>query len=276
MHVAVEVHSLASGSSGNAILVRDDSAAVLIDAGIGIRRLTAALHSVNTDPADLSAILISHEHADHTTGAVRTANKYRVPLVANARTLDAVQGAGSVPTRVMDAGEELIFGDLSVRSFAISHDAACPVGYTVHGNGATVTSATDTGVLSPEIRAEAACADLLIIESNHDEEMLVRGPYPSYLKRRIASERGHLSNDTAAGLIIDLAEAGKCVSVWLAHLSQVNNTPAIALATVQHMLWTHSGAPMDIAVAQRDQPSLHWVQTRNRYQLSLFTGENSG
>lgn len=268
--VALEVQSLASGSSGNAILVRDDSAAVLIDAGIGIRQLTTALRSVNTDPADLSAILITHEHMDHTAGAVRTARRYNVPLVANARTLDAIAGAGGVPTRIMDVGEEIAFGSFAARSFGISHDAACPVGYTISGNGATVTSATDTGVLSAHIRAEAACADLLILESNHDEEMLLHGPYPWYLKRRITSERGHLSNDAAAGLIIDLAESGRCLTVWLAHLSQVNNTPAIALATAQHLLWTCSGAPMDISVAQRDVPSLYWQQTTNRYQLSLF------
>jgi len=274
MHVALEVHSLASGSSGNVILIKDDSAAVLIDAGVGIRRLTESLCSVNTDPADLCAILITHEHTDHTAGAVRAARRYNVPLVANARTLDAIPGAGGVPSRVMDVGEEIAFGNISARSFDISHDAACPVGYTVCGNGASVTNATDIGVLSPAIRSEAANADLLIIESNHDEEMLLHGPYPWYLKRRITSERGHLSNDTTSALIIDLAESGKCPTIWLAHLSQINNTPAIALATAQHLLWTCSGAPMDIAVAQRDVPSLHWQQTNNRYQLSLFAANS--
>jgi phosphoribosyl 1,2-cyclic phosphodiesterase len=270
--VALEVHSLASGSSGNAVLVKDDSTAILIDAGISIRRLTAALDSAHTNPSDLSAILITHEHTDHTSGAVRTANKYGVPLVANGRTLDAIPGASGVPTRVLDVGDGIAFGDLEVRSFMVSHDAACPVGYTIHGSGATVTSATDTGMLSPEIRAEAANADLLIIESNHDEEMLIRGPYPPHLKRRITGERGHLSNDAAAGLIIDLAESGKSLSVWLAHLSLVNNTPAIALATAQYLLWACSGAPMDISVALRDVPSLSWEQTTSRYQLSLFSG----
>lgn len=270
--MAFAVHSLASGSSGNAILVKDDSAAILIDAGVGIRRLAASLAQVETNPADLSAILITHEHADHTAGAVRMAHRYGVPLVGNARTLDAIPGAGGVATRVLEVGEEMIFGDLEARSFAVSHDAACPVGYTVRGNDAVVTSATDTGVLSPEIRAEAENADLLIIESNHDEEMLLRGPYPMYLKRRIKGERGHLSNDTTASLIIDLAESGKSMSVWLAHLSQVNNTPAIALATAQHLLWMCSGMPMDISVALRDVPSLEWRQTRSRYQLSLFAG----
>ncbi len=251
--------------------MRSGSTAVLIDAGVGVRKLTAALESIRVHPTQLAAIFITHEHADHTVGAVRTARRYGVPLVANARTLDQIAGSGGVMNKVMDVGEEIAFGDLAARSFGVSHDAACPVGYTIEGCGATVTSATDTGVLSPEIRAEAERADLLIIESNHDEEMLLRGPYPWHLKRRISSERGHLSNDTTAGLLIDLAEAGRQQSVWLAHLSQVNNSPAIALATAQHLLWTCSGAPMDIAVAQRDVPSLRWEQTTGRYQLSLFS-----
>ena len=274
MDVALEAYSLASGSSGNSILIRSERTAVLIDAGIGIRKLAAAMESVGVHPTQLSAIFITHEHTDHTVGAVRTARRYGVPLVANAETLSAIPDTADVVTKVMDVGEELAFGDLAARSFSVSHDAASPVGYTIECCGASVTSATDTGVISPEIRAEAERADLLIIESNHDEEMLLHGPYPWHLKRRISSERGHLSNDATAGLLIDLAESRRQQSIWLAHLSQVNNSPAIALATARHMLWTCSGAPMDIAVAARDVPSLRWEQTTGRYQLSLFSPQS--
>jgi len=268
--VALQAYSLASGSSGNAILVRDDNSAVLIDAGIGIRRLTAALLQAQLNPADLSAILITHEHSDHTAGALRMARRYGTPIVANASTLEAIPEADTVPTRVIDVGSELLIDDLMIRSFPVSHDAACPVGYTIEGHGSAVTSATDTGILTPRIRAEAANAGLLIIESNHDPEMLVTGPYPAYLKRRIAGDKGHLSNDTAAALLIDLAESERELSVWLAHLSKTNNTPAIALSTAQYLLWTCSGAPLNIEVALRDIPSLHWRQPQTPLQLSLF------
>ncbi|MCL4499553.1 MAG: MBL fold metallo-hydrolase [Chloroflexi bacterium] len=256
--MALEVHSLASGSSGNSILVRDGNTAVLIDAGVGIMRLVPALLQAKQNPADLSAILITHEHSDHTVGAFRMARKYGVPLVANAPTLERVDGARAVPSRVLDAGEEMAIGDMLIRPFPVSHDAARPVGYSIHTCSATVCSATDTGVITPEIRAEAARADLLILESNHDEEMLRTGPYPYFLKKRIVGERGHLSNDVAAGLIVELAETERRVSIWLAHLSKINNTPAIALAATEHFLWTCLDTPMDIQVARRDVPSLWW------------------
>ncbi|MGI6295400.1 MAG: MBL fold metallo-hydrolase [Armatimonadota bacterium] len=267
--MALEALSLASGSSGNSILVRDGGTAILIDAGIGIRNLTAALRYRGTDPSELDAILITHEHSDHIRGAVRTAKRFDVPLMANALTLQAIIGAEHVPTRVIGGDEHVCFGDMEVRSFRISHDAVCPVGYTISTSNGTITNVTDTGVLLPQISAEAANADLVILESNYDDEMLLDGPYPYFLKRRIKSEIGHLSNEAAAGFIIDLAESGKTPSVWLAHLSQVNNSPAIALAAAQHLLWTCSGVPMDISVALRDIPSLHWVCSNTRRQFSI-------
>ena len=261
------IHSLASGSSGNSILVKDDKTSLLIDAGIGIRKIVAGLEAARVNPADLSAILVTHEHSDHIAGAVRMARRYGVPLVATAPTLERMDGANDVPHKIVGAGDEISVDDLHVRAFAISHDAACPVGYTVASNTATVCNATDTGVLTPEIRAEAAQADLLILESNHDVDMLRTGPYPYYLKRRIMGDKGHISNDAASALLIDLAESGSKVSVWLAHLSKTNNTPAMALVTAQYLLWTCLGTTLDIAVAQRDIPSLWW--RREAYQLKF-------
>lgn len=267
--VALEALSLASGSSGNAILIRDGGTAVLIDAGIGIRKLTAALRFRGTDPSELDAILITHEHSDHIRGAVRTAKRFGVPLMANAETLQAMIGADCVSTRVIGVEEQVCFGDMEVRSFRVSHDAICPVGYTVSSSNGTITNVTDTGILLPQLSNEAANADLVILESNYDDEMLSDGPYPYFLKSRIKSEIGHLSNDTAAGFIIDLAESGRTQSVWLAHLSQVNNSPAIALAAAQHLLWACSGMPLEISVALRDIPSLHWACSNSRRQFSI-------
>jgi phosphoribosyl 1,2-cyclic phosphodiesterase len=254
----ITVHSLASGSSGNSILITDGKTTILIDAGIGIRKLTAALLGAGINPADVSAMFITHEHGDHVRGAVRTARRHDISIIANARTLERIEDARNVPHMVLDVDEEMSIGDLLVRPFPISHDAACPVGYSVHAKEATVTYATDTGVLTPRIRDEAMLSDLLIVESNHDIDMLRTGPYPRHLKRRIEGEKGHISNDVAAGLILDLADREKPTSVWLAHLSQTNNSPAIALSTAQYLLWTCFGTTIDLQVASRDVPSLWW------------------
>lgn len=268
--MSLSVHCLASGSSGNCILVRDGSSSVLIDAGIGIRRIVAGLVAARMNPADVSAILITHEHSDHVSGAVRMANRFQVPLVANARTLARIRDADRVPSGVLDVGAEMSIGRLSVRSFPVSHDAACPVGYTVTCGGTTVCSATDTGALTPRIRAEAERADLLILESNHDLDMLKTGPYPSFLKQRILSSRGHLSNETSALFLREIADSGRKAAVWLAHLSLTNNTPSIALDTARKSLASCVGTPLAVDVAKRDVPSLHWSRENTTFQLGLF------
>ncbi|HPP75154.1 MAG TPA: MBL fold metallo-hydrolase [Armatimonadota bacterium] len=264
--------SLASGSSGNSILVRNERDSVLIDAGIGIKKLTSGLLQAGVNPTDLSAILITHEHGDHITGAVRMARRYRVLLVSNAPTLANISGAGSVPHKILEPGEEMVVGSLSIRPFPVSHDATCPVGYTIKcSSGATIVSATDTGKLTPQIRNEAETADLLIIESNHDVGMVVSGPYPWHLKRRILGDWGHLSNDTTARLLLDLAESGRKRTVWLAHLSKTNNTPRLAMSTAQKTLSQHIGSTITLGVALRDIPSLNWQQGHTLFQLSLFS-----
>ncbi len=268
--MTLAAYSLASGSSGNSMLVRCGRTSVLIDAGIGIKRLIAALQNIEVDPAGISAILITHEHGDHIISAVRMANRFRIPLVANAPTLKQIKGSGNVPVRELEVGEEAVFGSLSVRSFRVCHDAACPVGYSIRNRNGVVCYATDTGRLTQQICTEAVAADLLILESNHDVEMVVHGHYPAFLKRRILGERGHLSNDAAAKLISYLAAQGKPKSVWLAHLSNENNTPAHALTTAQRALANYPGNSLKISVAQRDVPSLSWQRGGNIFQMSLF------
>ena len=273
--MALEVHSLASGSSGNSILVRDDGCAVLIDAGISVRRIVAALARVKMNPADLSAILITHEHSDHISGAVNMARKYRVPLVANAPTLSCIDGSEFAPHRVLDIGGEFAIGTLAVRSFAVSHDAACPAGYTICCPGATVCCATDTGIITPQLREESKLANLLILESNHDIEMLRSGSYPWFLKQRILGDRGHLSNDAAAKLLCGIANPGRPMSVWLAHLSKNNNNPKTALATARKLLMDCFNTQINVEVAKRDVASLVWRQGSRPFQLSLFAPQQS-
>lgn len=259
--MSLVVHSLASGSSGNCILVRNGGTAIIIDAGLGIRTLVPILGSAGVDAADLSAILITHEHSDHIAGAVSLARRHRVPIIANADTLAAIEGAEHVPHRVLDIGEEMALDGLLIRPFPISHDAVQPVGYHVSNSSATVCIATDTGIITPEMREAATEADLLIVESNHDSEMLRIGPYPWYLKQRISSDVGHLSNETAARLLMDIADSGRTLTVWLAHLSKTNNSPRVAFNTVREALASVHGAPnIKVGIALRDVPSLQWVE----------------
>lgn len=269
--MALTVHSLASGSSGNSILVRDEGGAVLIDAGISVRSIVSALTRIEMNPADLSAILITHEHWDHISGAVDMALRYKVPIIANASTLSSIEGSEHVPHRVLDVGEEVEIGSLVVRSFPVSHDAIYPVGYTISYPGVTVCNATDTGIITPELRSEATQANLLILESNHDIGMLRSGSYPWHLKQRILGDKGHLSNDTTAEFLTELADAGRPVSVWLAHLSKTNNSPKVALAAARKLLSESLNSSVNVEVAKRDAPSLVWRQGAKPFQLSLFT-----
>lgn len=269
--MALIVHSLASGSSGNSILVRDEGGAVLMDAGISARRIATALARIKMNPDDLSAILITHEHWDHISGAVDMALRYNVPLIANASTLSSIADAEHVPHQVLDVGKEIELGTMAVRSFPVSHDAIYPVGYTISYPGVNVCYATDTGIITPHLQAEAADAGLLILESNHDIEMLRSGSYPWHLKKRILGDTGHLSNDTAAELLVELADAGRLNSVWLAHLSKTNNSPKIALATVHKLLAESLNTGVNVEIAKRDVPSLVWRQGTKPFQLSLFT-----
>lgn len=251
------------------MLVKEGDSAVLIDAGVGIRKLTGCLDQLRLNLFDIDAILVTHEHSDHIAGVTRMAKKCGAEIVATAPTLEKIPGAVELPTRAIDPLDEISIGNLSIRPFSISHDAVRPVGYSVRSVFGTVCCATDSGVLTPDIINEASQADLLILESNHDREMLANGPYPYYLKRRIAGDMGHISNDSASTLIIKLAESDLLPTIWLAHLSKTNNTPALALATAQYAAWSSLGTTLDIHVARRDVPSLYWTSRGKPVQFSL-------
>ncbi len=267
----LSAHSLASGSSGNSILVKSDQAAVLVDAGVGLRVLVRVLRDAGVDARDLSAVLITHEHSDHVQSAVSVARRCKVPIISNAQTLAAIAGSEHVPTRVLEPGEEMVIGDMLIKPFPTSHDTVNPVGYSISTTSATVLSATDTGIVTPEMRDEVFGADLVIVESNHDLDMLRTGPYPPHLKQRIESDYGHLSNETTARLLQDIADSGRAASVWLAHLSKTNNSPKVALAAAKNALGDCLGSNLKVEVARRDVPSLWWRQGERALQLSLFS-----
>ena len=224
-----------------------------------------ALESLGLTPQDLKGILITHEHSDHIKGLAVFLKRVKVPLLATSATLYAVEQATVIPPDIelvaMDTGSELQLGDFMIRGFDTSHDAAGSCGWFVRaGHVSSVAVATDLGHVTPDVMSHLECADMVALESNYDPEMLRTGPYPSYLKRRIASERGHLSNPDAGTTVAQLVQAG-CRRVALCHLSEENNRPRLARLAVENAFLEHGQAmPEDciIQVAHRREPG-EWM-----------------
>jgi phosphoribosyl 1,2-cyclic phosphodiesterase len=256
----VRVSALASGSSGNAFLVEAGTTHILLDAGLVAPALERYLWQCGSPAASLSAIFVSHEHIDHLRGVGGLARRHGIPVVANAATFRAgAQAFGTLPERtVLATGQECKAGPISVRTFPVSHDAAETVGFWVQAEGRHVCICTDLGTPTAAIMEPLAAADLLILEANHDLDRLWRGPYPPMLKARVAGARGHLANSDAARLVADLAQDGRPRTVWLAHLSATNNTPALARTAVAGALAQAGIRHCTVEVAGRDRPSLVW------------------
>ena len=306
----MRVVSLGSGSSGNAFLVEagpQGRTRLLIDAGLSARTIVSRLATVGVSPAQLKGILVTHEHSDHVQGIPMLVKRFGLPVIADPRTLAAIETGMMTGTWTSDSGKPVmasrarqdllpsidistttdvvvtsktidasnahqlvsksvtvattvtpmstalfqkqelllgskqLIGDIEVTSFPISHDAVAPGGYLLHAGGCRMCLVTDSGEVTPTMLEAMQYADLLILESNHDYQRLIRGPYPWYLKKRIMSPRGHLSNDQAAEAVLRIWREGGMRWLWLAHLSRTNNTPTIATETMRsHLLAAHA------------------------------------
>ena len=238
MRTHFEIDLLASGSRGNSALIRAGQTAILIDAGLACRRIVQGLKSCGLSPDALSGIFLTHEHKDHVAGLDVFCRHYReVPVFANERTWESLPVRRQMDRsqmRVIPRGCSL--GNLRIETFHIPHDAADPVGYEIFYGDEKCTYLTDCGAVTDVCRRAADGAAALVLEANHDETMLREGPYPMDLKRRILGQEGHLSNATAARLLTELDRPP--AEVFLAHLSEVNNTPETAYHTVADQLET--------------------------------------
>ena len=224
--------SLASGSSGNALVISAGGTHLLLDAGISCLRIKKGLAALGLAPEKLSAVLITHPHSDHTGGLATFCKQYAVPVYASLAAAQelALQIPAVLPRlRCFAAGDAFELGTLLVQSFPTSHDAAGSVDYRVDGTDFSFGALTDTGMITPEAAAVLPGVDTLLLESNHDVGMLMNGPYPYHLKQRILSDRGHLSNETAAAFAAEAVSRGTR-QIVLAHLSEDNNTPSRAEA----------------------------------------------
>lgn len=226
--------SLFSSSSGNSTFIGSAKTGILIDAGVSAKRLKEALISRELDPAALGGIFITHEHSDHIRGMRILASTYNIPVYATAGTMDFLEENGHVtskfPFEVIDE-KGIEVGDLFVKAFKTPHDSIESCGYQIcFSDGQKAAIATDTGCVTDVMRDSIIGCNLVMIESNHDEGMLRNGPYPYYLKRRILSDRGHLSNESCAEFVKTLVNKGTA-RIYLGHLSEENNFPDLAYQT---------------------------------------------
>lgn len=246
--------TLYSGSSGNCAFLEEDGRFVLVDMGKSARATMRALTQLGAQARRLCGVMVTHEHSDHIAGLAVFLKKNPVPVYGTQATLQVLAQRGCVPPGVRlvptDGRGEVDAGGFCVQSFSTSHDSADCCGFRVRTpQGKTLAIATDLGYVSDEVLANLYMADVVALEANYDLHMLMHGPYPYYLKTRIASKKGHLCNDECAATLAKLMAAG-CTRFSLCHISQENNAPALALQSVQTALLQSGTAPAPDAVVQ--------------------------
>jgi phosphoribosyl 1,2-cyclic phosphodiesterase len=256
---------LASSSAGNSLFVSDGETRILVDAGLNRKEIFARLRAIGEEPSRLNAILITHEHSDHVSALPVLLKPYKRPednvrarVYATPDTAKAIDWNTATPdVATFAAGTGFEVGGVRVQSFTIPHDAADPVGYTLTMGSVKVAIATDLGYLPENVRWNLRASNLLLLESNHCPEMLKVGPYPWYLKQRILSRKGHLSNEAASEYIA--AELpGEAEILLLGHLSEQNNNPDLVDIMAREALARHSREPLLVVAAPRKQsPVFH-------------------
>ena len=245
------VHTLASGSSGNAAVFTCGDTHFLIDAGISCRRITSALKELGLSPVELTAILITHIHVDHIVGLNVLLKKTDCPILATSRTCRELRyRLAEIDARLQETDSPVRISGVDIRPILTSHDAPGSCGWRLDTESGSVGFLTDTGYITDEAADLLPGVDLAVLEANHDVEALCSGPYPYYLKQRILGLEGHLCNEDAAAFAVTLAENGAS-EIVLAHLSKDNNTPAMALNAVESALSAAGLSPV-LTVAPRD------------------------
>lgn len=240
---------LASGSSGNCLLVATECTRVLVDAGLSLRELEKRLAAAGERLDRLDAVLITHEHGDHISGLPVLARRLRRPVYLSELTAPSICWNGDAPPiELFRAGARLSIGDLEVASFSVPHDAVDPVGFCFRAQGLKIAIVTDLGYIPDSIRFHVRGADLLLLESNHDLDMLKVGPYPWAVKQRVMGRQGHLSNEAVAQFICRDLDPHTRILV-LGHLSEHNNHPDLVRLVARQALDSR-GLPTRLVVAE--------------------------
>jgi phosphoribosyl 1,2-cyclic phosphodiesterase len=263
--IGLRVSILASGSSGNLTLLESESTRILVDAGLGKRETLARLAAVEKDIDHLDAVVITHEHSDHCNGLPQVLGLWKVPLYVTEGTMDSLQRILPETFRKrlcgvesIQAGQDFSIGDIAVHAFGIPHDAVDPVAFTFRSNGTKVAICTDLGYMPNHVRVHLRETDCLILESNHDLDMLKVGPYPWVVKQRVLSRTGHLSNHAVSEYLADPdGFDARARYLVLAHMSEENNNPYTATISAQEALNRRpAGSPFtgELLLATQHEP----------------------
>lgn len=255
--------SLASGSSGNCYYLGTGNYGILIDAGIGIRTIKKTLKDINVSLDSIRAVFITHDHADHIKAVGHLGEKFNIPIYTTTRIHEGINKSYcmteklSNSVRYLEKEQVLVLEDFRIESFEVPHDGTDNVGYCIHIDGKVFSFLTDLGEITPTAAKYICKANYLVIEANYDEEMLKMGAYPQYLKERISSNTGHMSNsDTAEFLAENITEHLRYI--WLCHLSKDNNHPELAFKTVEWKLKNKGilvGKDVQLLALKRSTPS---------------------
>lgn len=232
--MSVEVHILASGSDGNCTVIRNDDRAVMVDAGLSYKRIKSLMDINGVDGNEIEGLLVTHEHADHVSGAGVVARKLNIPVFCNRRTFEASDSIGRVDYRPIRMMNRFTVAGMDILALPTSHDAVEPCSYFLEVGGTNILIATDTGKITYPIEHAMEVADIAVVESNYDKEMLDYGPYPPSLKRLIDSDLGHMSNIACSEAVKrTMRKNGR--KIFLGHLSRHNNTPDVAKDTISEI-----------------------------------------
>ena len=248
--------SLYSGSSGNSLYVENNDTKILVDAGTSGKKIIEALNALNIDISEINGILVTHEHSDHTLGLPVLSKKYNIPVYANEKTWSVLPGNKIKNQKIFNMNEPFLIGNLKIEPFSIPHDAIAPCGFNIYSSTQKISIATDIGHITPTIIENLKSSSFLLLEANYEPKILQASSYPYYVKKRIAGNNGHLSNENAGKLISELSNYG-LKHVMLGHLSKENNFPELAYQTVLNELTSNniSLENLQVSVASRNEPS---------------------
>jgi phosphoribosyl 1,2-cyclic phosphodiesterase len=246
---------LGSGSGGNCTLVASERTRVLVDAGFSYKEIQRRLRKIGEDLSRIDAVLVTHEHSDHVAGLPTLTRKGRHPIFLTRLTERALDWGEATPRiELFQAGERLVVGDFEIDSFTIPHDAIDPVAFCFRAQGLKLGVVTDLGYMPESVKQQIRGCQLLVLESNHDLDMLKVGPYPWFVKQRVMSRVGHLSNHAVSEFLTEDYDRGSQVLV-LAHLSEQNNHPVIARLTAAQALEAAGAARTRLVLAEQRQPT---------------------
>ena len=242
---------LASGSKGNSLFVEAGGTRLLVDAGLSAREILLRLAAIGMAGSDLDAVLITHEHTDHIRGAGTLARKLKIPVMVSYPThREAEQYFKKTEIVEFETGYAFCYKGISIDPFPITHDATDPVGFRLDSNEGAVGFATDLGIATRLVMDKLQGCRVLVLESNHDEDMLLNGPYPWHLKQRIKSRHGHLSNTDSAALLDEVIHP-ELEGIFLAHLSEVNNDPQLAYAAACNLLGSQNACSPKLIIGDQ-------------------------